>query len=131
MPFVTDLITEPDKVSGNKSVLVDKLVYKPVGWKGAIIVVPSGFVTDFASVPPPFRLLIPKMGRHRAAAALHDLLYKKDSNYRHLSREACDGIFLDAMKESGVSAWKRQAMFAGVKMFGWSFFHKKRMEFRL
>ena len=39
------------------------------------IVVPPHFVTDFASVPRPFRWLAPPDGPYAAASVIHDWLY--------------------------------------------------------
>ena len=38
------------------------------------VTVPDDFLTDLSSIPRIFRLLIPKNGRHRAAAVVHDWL---------------------------------------------------------
>ena len=39
------------------------------------ITVPPRFMTDFASVPPIFRSLVSKWGKHGNATVLHDYLY--------------------------------------------------------
>ncbi len=41
-----------------------------------IIVVPVGFVTDFASIPWGLRNSFPPLGRHARAAIIHDFLYR-------------------------------------------------------
>ena len=131
MPFVTDLFTSDDEVSGDKSVLTKKLVYQLTNLQNHFIAVPAGAVSDFASIPIPFRLLIPKMGRHRKAAVLHDYLYSKDNVYSYLTRKECDSIFSAAMKESGVPRWKSYSMYCGVRAGGWAYFRKKEMEMRI
>ena len=42
---------------------------------GQLVVVPYGYRTDFASVPPILWGFIPSIGRHNHAAVLHDYLY--------------------------------------------------------
>ena len=74
------------------------------------------FQTDGASVPRAFRwLAAPFAGKHAAAAVLHDALYYDG----FLGKEASDLLFLEAMKCSGVSVWRRQALYQAVKWFGW------------
>lgn len=34
--------------------------------------IPKGFVTDFASIPLPLRLIFPSIGKHRASVVIHD-----------------------------------------------------------
>lgn len=78
------------------------------------ITVPVGFITDLASVPWPFSMIIPKSGKGNAAAVLHDFLYHKQER----KRKQCDLIFLEAMKVLGVSLWKRKVMYRAVRIFG-------------
>ncbi len=79
------------------------------------IVVPAGFVTDFASIPQPFHWFISKLGRYNKAGVLHDWLYQ----YGHsISRKMADQCFLDAMTELDVSKWKRTIMYWSVRICG-------------
>ena len=86
------------------------------------IVVPPHFVTDFASVPPPFRGLAPQNGPYAAAAVIHDWLYsiaeppKKAAAFRK-ERFRADRIFLEAMRTSGVGA-RRSILYRAVRLFG-------------
>lgn len=80
------------------------------------IIVPSGFITDFASVPKIFWNIVPPVGKYAPAAVVHDWLYST----KKLSRKEADKIFLRAMKELGVSLWKRYIMYFAVRAFGWS-----------
>ena len=130
MPFLTDLVTSDDEKSGNKSVLLADLVYQLIPDNPTVLVVPKGFVTDYASIPRVIQLLIPKLGRHRKAAVLHDYLYAKDCDYQSLLQAECDSVFLSAMKGSGVSKWKRCSLYSGVRVGGWASFRKKNAEFR-
>lgn len=79
--------------------------------------VPSGFRTDFASVPTVFVWLIPRYGVYTKAAILHDYLCAT----RPVSRKDADGIFRRALRELGVSVLRRWIMWAAVRAGGhWS-----------
>lgn len=82
--------------------------------------VPAGFITDFASVPRLFWVILPPTGRYGKAAVVHDFLYKEGQ----LPRKQCDKIFLEAMMVLGVSKWKRQIMYWAVRLFGMPFYRK-------
>lgn len=96
------------------------------------ITIPKGFITDLASIPRLFTRLIPVNGRHRAPAVVHDYLYSTKGHINYvprnggfgitIPRKECDLIFLEAMKEAGVSAWKRNVMYAAVRAGGWASF---------
>ncbi len=110
--FRSTLITQIQ--SDNKSLLKTPLIYESdiLG----IITVPAGFKTDFASVP---RIPLAYMlfgGVAKQAAVVHDYLYSR----KDINRKDADNTFLEAMKVSGVSFFKRQAMYAAVRLFGWS-----------
>jgi hypothetical protein len=82
---------------------------------GDSVEVPVGFVTDFASIPRLFWILLPKWGRYGHAAVVHDFLYWQQQRRR---REA-DSIFLEGMKVLSVSLLVRYVMFGAVWTFGW------------
>lgn len=82
-----------------------------------IITVPVFFETDLASIPVLVRPLIPVNGQHRNAAVLHDYLYQKCGCW--CSRKLADEIFREAMRVLGESAWRREAMYRGVRIGGW------------
>lgn len=88
---------------------------------GYAIQVPSGFVTDLASIPRVLRLLIQVNGRHSDAAIIHDWLYYKKGRVglRTFTRKQCDDFFFEAMLESGVPKWKAWTMWSGVRVGGW------------
>lgn len=97
--------------------------------------VPIGFKTDFASIPQPLRWLIPVSGRHRAPAVVHDWFYRKGDLVDRISgvpitrkptRKEADTMFLMHMEQCGVPAWKRQAMYWGVRSGGWVAWRKNR-----
>lgn len=76
--------------------------------------VPSGFMTDFASIPSYLRFILPATGRHGKAAVLHDWLYTCGC----VSRFRSDWVFLRAMRVLGVGKIKRRLMYVMVRRFG-------------
>lgn len=82
--------------------------------------VPIGFVTDFASIPTFFRRIFNVNGKHREEAVVHDFLYSVQGKIgeNQLSRKQCDQIFLDGLKNDGISFFKRHAMYQAVRLFG-------------
>lgn len=77
------------------------------------VVVPTGFETDFASVPRlPLAYLLAGDTAHRSAV-LHDYLYATQ-----VGKKYADKIFLAAMKAEGISSWRRYLMYGAVKFFG-------------
>ena len=83
-----------------------------------LIVVPRGFVTDFASVPQPIQILRASLsiGRYGNAAAVHDYLYWRQD----CTREQSDNILAIAMMEAGVSFLERKVIYEAVRQFGQS-----------
>ena len=59
---------------GQDSMLTENLQYR-VLQTTFVIVVPAGFVTDFASTPRALWSVIPPTGRYQLAAVVHDFLY--------------------------------------------------------
>lgn len=78
------------------------------------IVVPKGFITDFASVPRGLWNIFPPDGEYTQAAVLHDYMYSENL----FARKRCDEIFLEAMVVLNVPKWKRVLMFWAVRTFG-------------
>jgi Protein of unknown function (DUF1353) len=99
------------------------VVYTPIYWTppdGApanlprSITVPSGFVTDLATIPPYFWWAIRPTGRHGHAAILHDWLYWEQI----VSRAVADRVFEVAMAELAVDLPTRKAIWAAVRVGG-------------
>lgn len=78
------------------------------------IKVPTGFLTDFASVPPVARKFIPPIGRYASASVVHDWLYVNKIG----KRSTADRVFLLAMKAAGVSWPTRSIIYRAVRLFG-------------
>lgn len=85
------------------------------------IVVPEGFVTDFASTPKSLYPIFPPIGIYNKAAMVHDFLYSKECPIA-IERAQADLFFLQAMAVLKVPKWKRKLMYFAVKLFGKSHF---------
>ena len=95
-------------------VLMENLHYQ-IGQTSTVIVVPRGFVTDFASIPQAFWSFgLSAHGRYSKAAIVHDYLYWTQA----CSREQADNLLMIAMKESSVDAGQRIAIYEGVRLGG-------------
>lgn len=78
------------------------------------VVVPEGFITDFASVPRIPIVYLAVGNRGHKAAVLHDWLY----HTKKYSRAACDAYFYHALRTSGVGYFYSQAMYRAVRLAG-------------
>lgn len=90
---------------------------------GHRIEVPSGFLTDGASVPRPLWWLFPRVDRYMAAAIVHDWLYRTGGKVewqpQALGRYECDRIFFLAILACGCSPEAACLMFRAVRIGGW------------
>ncbi len=85
----------------------------------AIVSVPTGFVTDFASVPRLPITFALTGGKARQAAVIHDFLYQTHKVGGNLIRRRdADLTFLEAMKVTDIPAWRAELMFLGVRLGG-------------
>ena len=89
--------------------------------EGALIKVPAGFITDFASVPriPLTYMLFGNIG-HRAAV-VHDYIYSTGI----FPREYADDVFKALLQAEGVGTVRSNVMYAGVRAFGSQFYNEK------
>jgi hypothetical protein len=95
-------------------VLMVSLSYQ-IGQTSTVIVVPRGFVTDFASIPQAFWSFgLSAHGRYSKAAIVHDYLYWTQG----CSREQADNLLMIAMKESRVDTGQRVTIYEGVRLGG-------------
>lgn len=98
---------------GEYWVLGDDLVFT-IRETGQRIVVPRGFVTDFASVPRVFWSFFPKHGVYSRAAIVHDFLYWQ----QQCTREQADELFDIVMEDSDVDTTSRLTIYAAVRVWG-------------
>jgi hypothetical protein len=78
------------------------------------IVVPKGFVTDLASIPRLFRILLPRDDVYMLPAVIHDYLYWTQG----CSRSEADSVLFLAMKEYEIDPFRRWIIYLGVRWFG-------------
>lgn len=110
--FTTTLKTE--QISRTCFKLLDTLEYGD-------IVVPKGFVTDYASIKAlhniflyPLYALLAGYGNY--AATIHDYLYRTGK----VSRSEADRIFYEALRSEGVAKWRAAIFWLGVRIGGTS-----------
>jgi hypothetical protein len=95
-------------------IVAQPMVYT-IGSTTERVVVPRGFVTDFASIPPalaPFGLT--PHGQYSRAAIVHDYLYWSQG----CTRAQADRLMVIAMKESGTGGFDEFAIYRGVDLGG-------------
>ena len=85
------------------------------------VIIPEGFITDFASTPKALYSIFPPIGIYNKAAMVHDFLYSKDCPVV-VERQIADKFFLQAMGVLGVAKRRRKLMFYAVRLFGQSHF---------
>jgi hypothetical protein len=78
------------------------------------ILIPRGFVTDFASVPTTFWAWMPPTGRYGLPAIVHDWLYWD----QRMARSEADDVFGDALGDLDVSGWRHFVLYRSVRWFG-------------
>ncbi|WP_316227166.1 MULTISPECIES: DUF1353 domain-containing protein [unclassified Bradyrhizobium] len=94
----------------------------PISWtpnlndagKYQAVEVPTGFVTDFASIPPIFFSVLRADGEYAYAAVIHDYLYWTQMR----TREEADEIIKLAMRDLKVDSVKLTAIYEAVRHFG-------------
>jgi hypothetical protein len=95
-----------------------------VGTSVLMIVPPDRFVTDFASIPRLFWLILPPVGdgaraRYGIAAVIHDWLYVSGKvEGKPITKPFADKVFLACMTASRVSWLRRTVMYLAVSLFG-------------
>ena len=91
--------------------LMDDLILHGDFTHGSLdLTAPKGYVTDLASVPRIFWMLVPPSGRYAPACVIHD--YLLDTGY---SRFFADAVLREAMYTLGVPLWKRLFVYYGVR----------------
>ena len=95
-------------------ITVEDMTYY-IGSTNEKIVVPKGFVTDFASIPQGlWSLGLSPQGQYSRAAVIHDYLYWTQG----CTRDQSDKLLVIAMKESRVSGFDEFVVYKGVHLGG-------------
>ena len=89
------------------------------------ITVPNGFATDGASIPRFLWPIIgpPMRGGYLVPAIVHDYLCVEAKTYQE--RVMADGLFFALLHRYQVPAWKRCAMYLGVRFYARLFWRTK------
>lgn len=97
-------------------------------WEGHSFTVPAGFESDGASVPQfLWASVSPKIDPRSLAAAIgHDYLYRECPE--GWTRKMADDFFYDYLRLHGLSWWKSQKAYWGVRLFGSSSWQGKEEE---
>lgn len=109
--------------AGNKEGSMLVRLTQPISFNSFFgeMIVPSGFVSDGASIPRIFwSIFCPFDGEFFEAALIHDFLYSlmaKDE-YDYIDRNQADQIFLEGMKDLGVGLIKRNIIYRAVRIGG-------------
>lgn len=103
--------------------LLGALIYKSDLLTSPIIV-PSGFISDYVSIPRiPF--IFDLLGdTSTEASVVHDWLYDLESNDTD-SRKLADQILLEACTVTGIPFYIRYPIYAGVRLFGNQYYKKR------
>jgi hypothetical protein len=95
---------------------------------GMGIIVPTGFLTDFASIPRLLRWLYSPVGApYHVAAVAHDYLY---SSVPNVTRKEADRAYLSIAKAMGTKAWSARLMYRALRMGGYLAWRSNRKRLR-
>lgn len=78
------------------------------------VIIPKGFVTDFASTPRILYPLLPPTGKHNRAALAHDYLY----SIGRFSRKHSDQAFYQLLGACKVNKTISELAYWGLRLFG-------------
>jgi hypothetical protein len=105
-------------------IILEDMVYV-IGKTHERIVVPKGFVTDFASIPQAlWSIGLSRQGQYSRAAVVHDYLYWSQS----CTRAQSDRLLVIAMKESNVKSFDEVVVYQGVSLGGEVAWDRNRVE---
>jgi hypothetical protein len=138
--FITRLRTDcyaPDgSIQDGEFVLTAPLIWELA--PNTRLIVPTHFITDFASIPKALHFMpgFDVNGRSRAASVLHDwlycaqkevLVYNESGELDHapFSRPQADALFRDALLATNNPPIVAHAMYAAVRCFGWRYWDKR------
>lgn len=107
-----------DVIAGSRTFVLQEPLYHSHG------LVPTGFVTDGASVPRIFWNLFPPSGSYFPAAIVHDWHYAHSTK----TRKECDQLFRGNMKLCGCRWYTRAIIYRAVRLGGWITWRKHRRD---
>lgn len=113
MPFRTELYVRA-AAGRNRWALVRPLIY--VTHAEEMIIVPSGFITDLASIPWLARTIVPHQRAERMPAVVHDFLFVIQDR----TLPEVDRIIKEAMQDTGVGWYARTMINTGLAIGSWA-----------
>ena len=112
MGFITDLVVTLVDDDKNLWKLASELIY--IDNDNDYHTVPTGFVCDFASVPPfPLTQYLFKTADTHRPAVLHDYYCVE----RTIPQKEADHLFYEALLNEGVNKLKAKLMWSAVRMY--------------
>lgn len=81
----------------------------------------SGFETNFVTGRKLLFVRRIVQDKMNAAAVVHDKLYSDGS----VPRDVADAVFYEAMRVSGVAAWRARLAWTAVRIFGGQFYNQQ------
>jgi hypothetical protein len=106
-------------------ILLDDLQYN-MGSSNVSLIVPTGFVTDYASIPRGFWGIASPQDVYSEPAVVHDYLYWTQS----CTRAQADNIFYIAMQEASVNPIRRWFIYHTVRAAGQSSWDQNQKQFK-
>jgi len=103
--------------------LLDSFSFKPHHTTNEVVIVPVGYITDGATIPPVFWSIMPPWGTYGKAAILHDYLIEygkiftcnnNDNHYRTIDRNEARLILYQALTELSIPTTTRYLLVSGV-----------------
>jgi hypothetical protein len=91
----------------------------------SLLTIPTGFITNFGSIPRPVRGFLNRMGKSLRAFVVHDWLYSTN-NGTTLKQRHCDDILYVLSREDGESWLDAQSINKGLMCGGWTCFKKSK-----
>jgi hypothetical protein len=124
-PFKSRLKFIAMKRDSDGEVFVELLAPLVVKTRCGTIEVPTGFISDGASIPKAVWVVVgdPFEFEYLHAAIIHDALYRQNF-LDHITRSQADVIFRDLMWNTEVPFWKIPPFYAAVVSFGWRSYKK-------
>lgn len=121
--FTTQLRVEPLDDGAHWKLTEDFIYYVGEIGSDVWISVPTGYITDFGSIPRILWSLLPPWGTYGKATVIHDYLCDGRSMVRGgelsaVDRKTADLIFLEAMGVLDVNVAVRYTMYASVRVYG-------------
>ena len=94
-----------------------------IEWRGKSLTVPAGFESDGCSVPRfLWSSVSPRIDNRTLRGAIgHDWIYR--THPEGWTKAEADGMFYDIIREDGLSWWKSQKAYWGVRLFGGDSWH--------